>query len=154
VVSLSTVFSLPFVFGELAMSKECPIKLENGLPLASEPIGNVIPLIGQFLSMADFQRWDTLRLSAAKGAGKSSGKMTLKVSRKGAISVYGLGRFPVTLYASQFEKLLVGVTDRAANPVTAFIDSKPVTDWPATEATATQAAQPAVKATLKMGDAE
>jgi len=30
----------------------------------------------------------------------------LKVSEKGALSVYGLGRFPVTLYREQWEKLL------------------------------------------------
>jgi hypothetical protein len=30
----------------------------------------------------------------------------LKVSEKGALSVYGLGRFPVTLYKEQWVKLL------------------------------------------------
>lgn len=30
----------------------------------------------------------------------------LKVSEKGALSLYGLGRFPVTLYKSQWPKLL------------------------------------------------
>lgn len=35
----------------------------------------------------------------------SDGKLTLKVSAKGAVSVYGLQRFPVTLYPNQFEKL-------------------------------------------------
>ena len=30
----------------------------------------------------------------------------LKVSEKGALSVYGMGRFPVTLYREQWEKLL------------------------------------------------
>lgn len=30
---------------------------------------------------------------------------SIKVSPKGAVSVYGLGRFPVTLYASQWEAL-------------------------------------------------
>jgi len=30
----------------------------------------------------------------------------LKVSEKGAVSLYGLGRFPVTLYASQWLELL------------------------------------------------
>jgi hypothetical protein len=30
----------------------------------------------------------------------------LKVSEKGAVSVYGLGRFPVTLYKEQWAKLL------------------------------------------------
>ena len=31
---------------------------------------------------------------------------TLKVSEKGGVSVYGLGRFPVTLYKEQWAKLL------------------------------------------------
>ena len=35
--------------------------------------------------------------------GRSSG---LKVSEKGGVSVYGLGRFPVTLYKEQWTKLL------------------------------------------------
>ena len=30
----------------------------------------------------------------------------MKVSEKGAVSVYGLGRFPVTLYQEQWNKLL------------------------------------------------
>jgi hypothetical protein len=34
------------------------------------------------------------------------GQMSLRVSEKGAVSVYGLGRFPVTLYREQWEKLL------------------------------------------------
>lgn len=34
------------------------------------------------------------------------GQLYLKVSEKGALSVYGLGRFPVTLYREQWEKLL------------------------------------------------
>ncbi len=34
------------------------------------------------------------------------GAMSLKVSEKGAVSVYGLGRFPVTLYKEQWDKLL------------------------------------------------
>ena len=34
------------------------------------------------------------------------GQMSMKVSEKGALSVYGLGRFPVTLYREQWEKLL------------------------------------------------
>lgn len=34
------------------------------------------------------------------------GKLSLKVSEKGALSVYGMGRFPVTLYKEQWLKLL------------------------------------------------
>jgi hypothetical protein len=32
--------------------------------------------------------------------------ISLKVSEKGGVSVYGLGRFPVTLYKEQWRKLL------------------------------------------------
>ena len=32
--------------------------------------------------------------------------LTLKVSEKGAISIYGLGRFPITLYLGQMQRLL------------------------------------------------
>jgi hypothetical protein len=38
------------------------------------------------------------------------GQVSLKVSEKGGLSVYGLGRFPVTLYREPWEKLL-GMTD-------------------------------------------
>ncbi len=41
----------------------------------------------------------------------------MKVSEKGAVSVYGLGRFPVTLYQEQWTKLL-GLSD----DIKAFIE--------------------------------
>jgi hypothetical protein len=31
--------------------------------------------------------------------------LTCKVSEKGAMSLYGMGRFPITLYAQQWEKV-------------------------------------------------
>lgn len=37
---------------------------------------------------------------------KRSNSVSIKVSEKGAVSVYGLGRFPVTLYQEQWQKLL------------------------------------------------
>jgi hypothetical protein len=37
---------------------------------------------------------------------RRSSAVSLKVSEKGAVSVYGLGRFPVTLYQEQWKKLL------------------------------------------------
>ena len=43
--------------------------------------------------------------NAALKKGASSG-IGLKVSEKGAVSVYGMGRFPVTLYKEQWLKLL------------------------------------------------
>jgi hypothetical protein len=38
-----------------------------------------------------------------KGA---SSNIRMKVSEKGAVSIYGMGRFPVTLYREQWLKLL------------------------------------------------
>ena len=37
---------------------------------------------------------------------RKTGQLRLKVSEKGALSVYGLGRFPVTLYKEQWRRLL------------------------------------------------
>jgi hypothetical protein len=37
---------------------------------------------------------------------KETGKLEFKVGDKGGVSVYGLGRFPVTLYYEQWIKLL------------------------------------------------
>jgi hypothetical protein len=37
---------------------------------------------------------------------KRSGSMEFRVSEKGGVSVYGLGRFPVTLYYEQWTRLL------------------------------------------------
>jgi len=47
---------------------------------------------------------------------KSTGGMSYRVSEKGAVSVYGLGRFPVTLYKEQWEKLLA-----ASDQIKSFI---------------------------------
>ena len=48
------------------------------------------------------------RLEAENQAlkGRRSGNLSLKVSEKGGLSVYRLGRFPVTLYKEQWVKLL------------------------------------------------
>ena len=45
---------------------------------------------------------------------KKSGAMEFRVSEKGGVSVYGLGRFPVTLYYEQWTKLLNAVPDLKA----------------------------------------
>jgi hypothetical protein len=43
--------------------------------------------------------------NAALKKGSSSG-IRMKVSEKGAVSIYGMGRFPVTLYKEQWLRLL------------------------------------------------
>ena len=55
-----------------------------------------------------------------KTAPKSNGSLSCKVSQKGAVSVYGLQRMPVTLYAEQWERLLA-----FAEQVKGFIASHP-----------------------------
>jgi hypothetical protein len=47
---------------------------------------------------------------------RGSRATSLKVSEKGGVSVYGLGRFPVTLYKEQWAKLL-----EMADDIRAFI---------------------------------
>lgn len=41
--------------------------------------------------------------------GQKSGRLEFRVSDKGGVSVYGLGRFPVTLYYEQWVRLLDSV---------------------------------------------
>lgn len=53
---------------------------------------------------------ERLRAENEKLKKPTRGQMLLKVSEKGGLSVYGLGRFPVTLYREQWEKLL-GMAD-------------------------------------------
>src|SRR5882724_6185440 len=45
-------------------------------------------------------------MQALLAAASKPKALSLKVSEKGAISVYGLGRFPITLYRGQMERLL------------------------------------------------
>ena len=49
---------------------------------------------------------ERLRAENAQLKHTASRGVTLKVSEKGGVSVYGLGRFPVTLYKEQWLKLL------------------------------------------------
>lgn len=55
-------------------------------------------------------------LAAATAA--SERKLSLKVTDKGGVSLYGLGRFPVTLYASQWDKLIANI-----DTIRAFVDT-------------------------------
>jgi hypothetical protein len=41
----------------------------------------------------------------------SSGSLAFRVSARGAVSVYGLGRFPVTLYQEQWDQLMAAGGD-------------------------------------------
>ena len=70
--------------------------------------------------MSDELRAEIERLRVENEALKrpERGRLSLKVSEKGALSVYGMGRFPVTLYKEQWLKLL-GISDE----IKAFIEA-------------------------------
>jgi hypothetical protein len=58
-----------------------------------------------------------LKAENATLKGRATKGMSIRVSEKGAVSIYGLGRFPVTLYKEQWAKLL-----DLAEDIRAFID--------------------------------
>jgi hypothetical protein len=70
--------------------------------------------------MADDLQAELERLRAENERLKKSGssKLAMKVSEKGALSVYGMGRFPVTLYKEQWLRLLAMAED-----IKAFIET-------------------------------
>jgi len=46
------------------------------------------------------------RVAELEKGGRRSGSLEFRVGEKGGVSVYGLGRFPVTLYYEQWIRLL------------------------------------------------
>lgn len=55
---------------------------------------------------AKMEELERLKAEVAAMKKQAGRQLTVKVSDKGAISVYGLQRFPTTLYANQWERLL------------------------------------------------
>ena len=51
------------------------------------------------------------RLAELERKGTRSGNLEFRVGEKGGVSVYGLGRFPVTLYYEQWVRLLDASAD-------------------------------------------
>lgn len=62
---------------------------------------NVQPTQAEMLAIIQRLQAENEALRKAK-----QGKLTLKVSEKGAVSLYGMGRWPVTLYRTQWERLI------------------------------------------------
>lgn len=60
--------------------------------------------LAQMMAEIEALKAQNAALTKAKVAG-----LSYKVSEKGAVSVYGMGRFPVTLYRSQWETLFANI---------------------------------------------
>ena len=58
-------------------------------------------------------RAENEKMKAALAEANKPRSMTLKVGQSGGLSVYGLGRFPVTLYKEQWERLLADESVKA-----------------------------------------
>lgn len=83
------------------------------------PMGIAMTVLPSLLSQdAAVARIAELEAKLAAMRQAATRKITFKVSDKGALSVYGLGRFPVTLYRRQMERLLAEATH-----ITAFIEA-------------------------------
>jgi len=54
---------------------------------------------------------ERLRAENAQLKNKKTGGLSLKVSEKGAVSLYGMGRFPVTLYKEQWLRILTAAPE-------------------------------------------
>lgn len=83
---------------------------KNAAPV--RPVASPVPPIATArppASPADAMAAEIARLKAENESLKSKtggGALRCKVSEKGALSIYGLGRFPVTLYKGQWLRLI------------------------------------------------
>src|SRR5215813_8065246 len=86
--------------------------------LALDAVIVILPAMKEECMVDDTGEAELERLRAENAAlkRKATKGVTRKVSEKGAVSVYGLGRFPVTLYKEQWARLL-----EMAGDIRAFI---------------------------------
>lgn len=61
------------------------------------------------MTYEQFRKLSPEQQKAAFEAQQATAKLTLKVGNSGGVSIYGLQRFPVTLYAAQWERVFGAV---------------------------------------------
>jgi hypothetical protein len=80
----------------MAILGKTPAKEDGIPPMLQRTNGKAQPSYEELLAQVE-----ALKAQVSKGS-----TIRMKVSEKGALSVYGLGRFPVSLYKSQWQALL------------------------------------------------
>jgi phage-related minor tail protein len=89
--------SQPVVSNKNTPAKNAPNNVSSNVPANAPSMdAELAALKAQIAALAQ----ENERLKAQKAS-----RVSWKVSEKGALSVYGLGRFPVSLYKGQWEKL-------------------------------------------------
>jgi len=78
----------------ILQSKTKP-ELEGIPPMLQRTNGKATPSVDELLA----------KIAALEAQVAAKGTLTFKVSEKGALSIYGMGRFPVSLYREQWERL-------------------------------------------------
>jgi hypothetical protein len=108
---LSVEFHLASSFVSLTFSwdGQCTKPLVRGGGLNKyQPVERMKCALGERVMADEDLRAELERLKAENTAlkNKTSKGISIRVSEKGGVSVYGLGRFPVTLYKEQWNRLL------------------------------------------------
>jgi hypothetical protein len=90
----------------ITLAKRPDASLSSARVLPDLTQSSSVPSQEQLLAMLA-----ALQEENAKLRSQPARAISFKVSDKGALCVYGLGRFPVTLYISQWERLLGAADD-------------------------------------------
>lgn len=89
------------------------------LPNAAQAIDPAILASLNGLSQADMiAKVAQLMADNTKLKKANNGKLSLKVSEKGALSIYGMGKWPITLYLSQWERVMANL-----DQIKAFVEA-------------------------------
>lgn len=76
------------------------------------------PTVAELLAQIAATEAENAAMRGQIAAHDKANPLKLKVSEKGGVSIYGLGRFPVTLYKEQWKRLLA-----YAATIVAFLDA-------------------------------
>ena len=97
--------------GEVSRTEIAPVV--NLTPTGTTKVVARTDVKPSVLSAADMAELDRLRAenAALKARASKTKPITMKVSEKGGLSIYGLGRFPFTFYREQIETIL-GMADQ------------------------------------------
>jgi hypothetical protein len=78
----------------------------GSIPVSRSKNALILISRGNFMPEPTYEELKARLSELEKQGARRSGSLEFRVSEKGGVSVYGLGRFPVTLYYEQWTRLL------------------------------------------------